>query len=393
MKSSKLPVGAFVRIDKPQLQAIVDQLQQCGYRTVGPQLADAAVVYDDFSTLDQLPIGYLDEQDGGYYRVRPSPDAGYFDYVVGPHSLKRYVFPSHETLLECRLAEGRWQLETPPAEAVPLAVIGVRSCDLYALEMLDCVFLSGPYADPNYEARRRNLFLVAVNCRRAAATCFCHSMQTGPAVHAGYDLALTELADRFVVAVGTERGGQVLAHCDWGPCTTEEISQSQEQSENLRQAMQARPRAARRAAADAGSTRPRGRSLDTTEIRDLLLNNLEHERWAIVGQRCLACGNCTMVCPTCFCNDIAEVSDLLGEQVRRERRWASCFTAEHSYMNSGTVRKSTTARYRQWLTHKLASWIDQFGTSGCTGCGRCITWGPVGIDLTEEVAAIRGAES
>jgi len=389
MKSSKLPVGSFVRIDKPQLQTIIEQLQARGYRTVGPRLSEAAIVYDDLAAADQLPIGYLDEQDGGKYRVQAADGAGYFDYVVGPHSLKSYLFPPRETLLQCEQNQGQWTMELPTPTVQPLAVIGVRSCDLHALEIQDRVFLREPYVDPNYEARRNALFLVGVNCRRAAATCFCHSMKTGPALRAGYDLALTELADRLVVEVGTELGGQVVTHCDWSPCTMEEINQARDQPETLRKAMQGRPAAA----AETGDGQPRGRWLDTNEIHDLLLNNLEHDRWETVGHRCLACGNCTMVCPTCFCSDVEEVSDLLGQHVRRERIWASCFTADHSYMNSGTVRKATTARYRQWLTHKLASWIDQFGVSGCTGCGRCITWCPVGIDLTEEVAAIRGADS
>ena len=391
MKSSKLPVGSYVRIDKPQLQTIIEQLQARNYQTLGPRCSAGAIIYDDIASADQLPIGYLDEQDAGKYRVQPADGAGYFDYVVGPHSLKRYLFPPRETLLRCQFDAGRWQMETPSAAVQPLAVLGVRSCDLHALEVQDRVFLTEPYVDPNYEARRNALFLVAINCRRAAATCFCHSMKTGPAVRAGFDLALTELADRFVVEVGTDVGGQVVTHCDWSPCTMEEINQARDQPEALRREMLNRQADA--SPPDTGDGRPRGRWLDTTEIRDLLLNNLEHDRWEAVGQRCLACGNCTMVCPTCFCSDVEEVSDLLGQHVRRERSWASCFTAEHSYMNSGTVRKATTARYRQWLTHKLASWIDQFGVSGCTGCGRCITWCPVGIDLTEEVAAIRGADS
>jgi ferredoxin len=343
-------------------------------------------------SIQQLPIGYLDEQDGGKYRVPTAEGAGYFDYVVGPHSLKSYLFPPRETLLCCRTVDGQWQLETPAVSVQPLAVIGIRSCDLHAIEIQDRVFLSEPYVDPNYAARRNALFVLAVNCRRAAATCFCHSMKTGPAVRAGHDLAFTELTDHFAVEVGSDVGGQIVAHCEWAPCTMEEITQTREQPDQLRREMQRRQAAPAPASGD-GNGWPRGRYLDTTEIHDLLLKNLEHERWEAVGQRCLACGNCTMVCPTCFCSDVEEVSDLLGQHVRRERSWASCFTAEHSYMNSGTVRKGIAARYRQWLTHKLASWIDQYGVSGCTGCGRCITWCPVGIDLTEEVAAIRGVEA
>jgi ferredoxin len=138
---------------------------------------------------------------------------------------------------------------------------------------------------------------------------------------------------------------------------------------------------------------PRPRSLDTEGIRDLLFSNLEHPRWDEVASRCLSCTNCTLVCPTCFCSSVTEVADLSGDRVDRERQWASCFTLDHARIHGGSVRSTTASRYRQWLTHKLAGWIDQFGSSGCTGCGRCITWCPVGIDLTEEVAAIRATDA
>jgi ferredoxin len=270
-------------------------------------------------------------------------------------------------------------------DATPLAVIGVRSCDLHALAIQDKVFLGGPYVDPGYQARRKNLFIVAVNCRRAAATCFCHSMNTGPAAKGGFDLAMTELDGRFVVEVGSDRGAEVMTKIEWTVCPLQEVEEARDVSTALKEQMCRREV---RQPSDPGA--PRERFLDTTDIHDLLMTNLEHPRWSQVAERCLACGNCTLVCPTCFCASIEEVSDLSGDHVRRERAWDSCFTAEHSYMSTGTVRKTTYSRYRQWLTHKLATWIDQFGTSGCVGCGRCITWCPVAIDLTEEVAAIRG---
>ena len=179
-----------------------------------------------------------------------------------------------------------------------------------------------------------------------------------------------------------------MARLAWSECTPEQIQQARRQSHDLAAQMSQRSLDT----LDSSSDQPRPRHLNTSNIRDLLVNNLEHPRWTEVAERCLSCANCTLVCPTCFCSTVEEVSDLTGEYVARERAWASCFTAEHSYMNSGTVRKSVASRYRQWLTHKLATWIDQFDVSGCVGCGRCITWCPVGIDLTEEVAAIRGGD-
>jgi ferredoxin len=213
-------------------------------------------------------------------------------------------------------------------------------------------------------------------------------MDTGPIVKGGFDLALTELSDKFVVEVGSARGADVMTRVDWTVCTLQEVEDAQAIPKALKKRMRDR---AHVQPVDPDATRER--FLDTSNIHDLLMTNLEHPRWSQVAERCLACGNCTLVCPTCFCASVEEVSDLSGERVRRERAWDSCFTAEHSYMTTGSVRKTTYSRYRQWLTHKLATWIDQFGTSGCVGCGRCITWCPVAIDLTEEVAAIRGDQS
>jgi Fe-S-cluster-containing hydrogenase component 2 len=384
MADQNAPSGQWVSILKPDLQRLIDSLLALGYRVVGPQVRDGAIVYGDLNGARNLPVGVLDVQDGGTYRLREDPAAGYFDFVVGPHSLKNFLFPPRETLVELARNGGCWQVQPPPAATPRLAVVGVRACDLHALDIQDRVFMRGPYVDPTYRARREQLFLVAVNCRRAAATCFCHSMRTGPAVRTCVDLALTETADRFFVEIGSARGARAMQNVPSVPATEEEIDDAREIPQELERQMHAR------SATGTSGDQPRPRHLDTTDIRNLLLGNLNHPRWSDVAQRCLACANCTMVCPTCFCSTMEEVADLTGDHVRRERSWASCFASEHSSMNSGIVRKSIASQYRQWLTHKLASWIDQFGTSGCVGCGRCITWCPVGIDLTEEVAAIRG---
>jgi sulfhydrogenase subunit beta (sulfur reductase) len=394
MTTSQVPVGSNVFLEHEHLISLIPPLRDRGYRVIGPRVADGAIIYDDVSEVDGFPRGYVDEQDGGTYRLRREGNA-YFDYVVGPHSLKNYLFPARETLLEMRRTEhDRWEVEVPAAEMAPLAVLGVRSCDLHAVHIQDRVFLEGPYVDPYYQARRQHLFLVAVNCRRAAATCFCHSMKTGPRATEGFDLSLTELDLGFVVQVGSERGAEILAEVPWIPCTRTQWELAERLSDELQEQMEGRSGQPASVATDADASRssgPRGRHLDTTGIHDLLMKNLEHPHWQAVAERCLACANCTLVCPTCFCSTVEEVPDLTGDHVRRDRGWASCFMAEHSYMNSGTVRTSTHSRYRQWLTHKLATWWDQYDTSGCTGCGRCITWCPVGIDLTAEVAALRGA--
>lgn len=384
MGRSGLPIGCSVRIEKPDLQAVIDRLLELGYRVVGPRVAESAVVLDEITSIEDLPVGYTDEQNAGKYRLRQDGSNSYFDYVVGPHSLKDFMFPPQSTLLECRFENGQIHMGVPDEPILPLAVIGARSCDLHALAAQDRIFLGDRFVNPGYLDRRQNLFVVAVNCGRAASTCFCTSMNTGPAVSSGFDLCLTEMPDHFLIEVGTEKGGEVIAVTPWRPCSTREVLEAQQVPRRAELEMQRRrhPR----------SGEAEGRYLDTNGIHDLLLNNLEHEEWDKVAERCLSCGNCTLVCPTCFCSKVDEVSNLLDHSISRVQVWDSCFNSEHSYMNSGTVRKSTKARYRQWLTHKLATWIDQFGSSGCVGCGRCITWCPVGIDLTEEVAAIRGGK-
>jgi sulfhydrogenase subunit beta (sulfur reductase) len=355
---------------RDQLQLLLDALQARNFRVIGPTIDQGAIVYAEVQSVDDLPHGWTDVQEPGRYRLERRPDDAYFGYVVGPHSWKKYLFPPHATVAIADQGETGWQMRSPDEHPLKLAFLGVRACELAAIRVQDRVFLEGPFVDPIYKARRDQAFIIAVNCTQAGATCFCTSMQTGPECRDGYDLALTEIPDGFVVAVGSERGRELLD--DVSPRAAEEPEQQ----------------AAGMARADAVAQVTK--HMDTAEIRDLLLSNLNHPRWANVAERCLSCTNCTMVCPTCFCTSVTEVSDLAGTHVERQRHWDSCFNLDFSYMNGGNVRNDVRSRYRQWLTHKLASWIDQFGTSGCVGCGRCITWCPVGIDLTEEVAAIRG---
>jgi ferredoxin len=131
------------------------------------------------------------------------------------------------------------------------------------------------------------------------------------------------------------------------------------------------------------------RTMPQDRIKDEIFGALSSPQWAEVGSRCLACANCTMVCPTCFCTNIVDQMDVSGKLALRTQISDSCFHLDFSYVHGGAHRVSTASRYRQWFSHKFASWFDQFGTSGCVGCGRCITWCPVGIDVTEEMAALR----
>jgi len=355
------------------LDALVGALRTRGFRVLGPVVRDGAIVYDDLGSAAELPIGWTDRQDGGTYRLERRADEARFGFAVGPHSWKRFLFPPHVRLWRARRDGGGTQaVEEEPLDETPLAFLGVRSCELHAIEIQDRVFIGGKYIDRDYAARRGDAFLVAVNCFEPGGTCFCVSMGTGPKVRSGYDLALTELLDgghRFLVEAGSERGAELLGELPGRAAVAADV-------------------AAAGAAVESASQRM-GRTMDVQDIRDLLVDNLEHRRWDDVAERCLTCGNCTLVCPTCFCSAVEDTTDLSGNEAERVRVWDSCFSVDYSFIHGGSVRPTARSRYRQWMTHKLATWFDQFGASGCVGCGRCITWCPVGIDITEEVAAIR----
>lgn len=365
-----------VVIERRNLRCVFEALARRGFRIVGPTLRDGAIVYDELASEADLPVGWTDEQEAGQYRVKQRKDRACFGYVVGPHSWKRFLHPPALRLWSATQTNRELQIHEETRAHVRFAFLGVRSCELHAIAIQDRVFLQGSYKDSSYESHRNDLFIVAVNCTQAGGTCFCSSMNTGPESTSGFDLALTEVVEEdrhfFVAAAGTERGIEVLADIPHRAATQEEIAGA--------------GLLVKKAAGQMG------RRLDTANLKELLSRNSEHPRWTEVASRCLTCANCTMVCPTCFCTTVEDVTDLKGEHAERWRKWDSCFTMDFSYIHGGSVRASAMARYRQWMTHKLATWIDQFGASGCVGCGRCITWCPVGIDLTEEARAIRESD-
>jgi sulfhydrogenase subunit beta (sulfur reductase) len=366
--------GTVGTVERSALDALLAAIARQGYHVVGPTVRDGAIVYGDISSSAELPVGWSDEQDGGTYRLRRRDDEAVFGYAVGPQSWKQFLHPPNLRLWRARRAENGEGLEIleEPTPSPRYAFIGVRSCELHAIAIQDQVFLPGAHPDLSYAARREDVLLVAVNCGEPGGTCFCVSMNTGPKASSGFDLALTEVLDgqrhQFVVEIGSDRGALVLAEVPHRAADDTDV----------------------RAAAEvtAGAVTRMGREMPAVDLRELLFANYEHPRWDEVAERCLTCGNCTMVCPTCFCTSVEDTADLAGEEAERWRHWDSCFSLSFSHVAGGDVRSSPRSRYRQWMTHKLATWVDQFGTSGCVGCGRCITWCPVGIDITEEVSAI-----
>lgn len=370
-----MSTSRMYRIEPNGINDLIQSLRQQNYKVIGPTPRGAAIVLDEITSASQLPVGWTDEQAPAQYRLKERADNAFFGFSAGPHPWKRYLFPPVLRLFSTRRDGDGFSL---PKEVVPsddenqYALLGVRACDLGGIQIQDKVFGGGLYQDPWYVRVRSRAFIVAVNCTRAGGTCFCSSVRTGPRARVGFDLAITEVIDRehyFVVEVGTKRGEEIIGTVSPRPAADSEM----ENAERLVRA----------------AAQLTGRSLEPDNTRDILYQNTEHPRWETVASRCLSCANCTMVCPTCFCATIEDTTDLAGTQAERIRRWDSCFSLDFSYIHGGSVRPSAKARYRHWLTHKLASWFDQFDTIGCVGCGRCITWCPVGIDITEEFRVIR----
>ena len=361
-------------LPRSQFQALLDTLKDAGYRCVGPHVKDGTIIFDTTDTVDSFPQGITEQQGPGSYRVKPGTSERYFSWANGPQSLKPLLFTTEEKLWTVdRDAENHMHFMPVVPEVEHVAVIGVRACDLAALRLQDKHFIEGEYVDPGYAARRQGLFLVAVNCSHPADTCFCVSTGDGPNASDGYDLALSELDDGFIVEYGSERGKFMLERLSMQDVSAGQHAMAEEQLIQARASQQ--------------------RKLPAGNLRDVLFNNLDHPRWDDVAARCLSCGNCTAVCPTCFCHSEMDRPTLEGDSSEHIRQWDSCFSQGHSYIHGMTIRSDTRLHYRQWLTHKLGSWHDQYGRSGCVGCGRCITWCPVGIDITEEASVITTGES
>lgn len=379
MAGVKEEVGSARLMEQGGLAGLLSLLARRGFRVIGPVVRDGAIVLDEIHSPEDLPTGWTDEQSQGHYRLKPGNGRGFFTHAVGPQSWKKYFFPAEIRLWAAERQNGTFRIlnnESRPER--PLALLGVRACDLAATTIQDRVLTRDRYHDPIYSARRKDAFLIVVQCTQSQSTCFCASLGTGPKAKRGFDLALTELMAEqepplFVIRAGSKRGAKLLSELETAPATAEVLEQE--------------------TAALESAARQQVRKVECEGVQELLYKSFDDPRWETLAARCLTCANCTMVCPTCFCSTVEDGNDLAMQHAERWRRWDSCFTLSFSYIHGGSVRASAVARYRQWLTHKFAAWIDQFGTLGCVGCGRCITWCPVGIDITEALSALRKGEN
>jgi len=365
----------MIIIQRSDFDAFIDALVKRSYDVVGPRVSDGAIMLGEIHSSADLPEGWTDKREQSRYRLMRRTDEALFGYTVGPQSWKRFLFPPVTKILTVLKKGKALEMKSDQAktDAPRYAFLGVRPCELSAITIQDKIFMNLQIADPAYDARRRNIFIVAVNCTQGGENCFCASMNTGPEARGGFDVLLTEVVGEgthyFAADAGSEKGSEFLKDIPQEKADADEIHAV----ENLLSA----------------AKETMGRTVNTEGLKELLAANLESAHWDDVARRCLMCANCTMVCPTCFCSTIDDVTDLSGERAERWRLWDSCFTTDFAKVTGGNFRFSPKARYRQWIFHKFSSWVDQFGSPGCVGCGRCITWCPVDIDVTAELQAIR----
>jgi ferredoxin len=255
-------------------------------------------------------------------------------------------------------------------EARPQVLFGVHSCDLHAIGILDTVFRRD-YVDPYWVSKRDNTIIVALNCNTVGENCFCLSMGTGPWTKDPYDLCLTAIGDAYLVEVGSEKGEEILAGLRLKPAPKDMVEARPSVLEEIERHFK--------------------KHVNTHGLKEAMEKGFSHPVWDELREDCLGCGSCTMVCPTCFCYNVADKLDLDLKTGRREREWDSCMLLEYSEVALGAnFRKDRDARIKQRMYHKLVYYEPQFGTLGCVGCGRCISSCVKKIDITDVAAKVRG---
>ena len=351
---------------KGSLNGLILNLQRQGFTVVGPSLAEGVVRLKELKGAGDLASGVVDIQGPGSY-VLGGESASVFASVNGPDSPKMYLHPGEVEL--SRLVDKGSGVEPVSVfrSDKKYAFFGIRPCDLRGVEVMDRTMLMPGFEDPIYSALRHDSIFIVANCTRAGENCFCASMGTGPAAESGYDVALTELPQKLLYDI-PERSMGLFQGIELRLATEEELHEGEEMVRRTRERM--------------------GRTISAKDPARRMYAALDSRVWEKAAERCLACANCTMVCPTCFCNTIVDRTDLRDASVSRVRVWDSCLSKDFVYSAGGNPRQDRISRYRQFVMHKFAYWPDEFGTYGCVGCGRCITWCPVGIDITDTVNGV-----
>lgn len=356
-------------IKRDRILPILDSMFQ-EYKVFGPRHKDGAVVLELLRSPYDLAFGWEERRTPGRYRcLKKEADGSLFSYLNGAYPPKKILHPPSLPMFEGEFGRDSFSLEERDLIEGPFVLFGVRPCDSAAISRLDDVLGKGDSADAFYLRRREKAIIIAVDCSNPDSLCFCSSMGTGPYAREGFDIAITEIKDSVLLRPGTDLGERLISSLGIPYASDQEKEEARRRMEMATESM--------------------GKSVDIDGLPQILLRNIENPIWDEMGRKCLSCGNCTMVCPTCFCYNVVDKVDISLKRLTRERLWDSCQSLEFAAVAGGNFRPMTMARYRHWVFHKLSYWVDQFGNFGCVGCGRCIAWCPVGIDITEVVEEVR----
>ena len=349
------------------LEVIFEKLKSDGYQTIAPVVKDGVISYEVIDQSSQIPQGFVEEVDAGTYKLQKVGGEARFDYKVGPTSLKRHFHPPKRKLFSVAKSPEGYQVlpSDDQRSGAKMAVFGMRSCDLAAMSVFDRVSSVFP-SDGFVSNRQRDTLKIVVGCLQAGQLCFCDSMGTGPLPKNDYDLLILEIKQPNLHYL-------VEAKSAVGKTLIDTLGEPNEFSRN--------------------EYETKAKKTFRTVVKDpksasAIKQLPDHPVFNEIEKRCMACANCTMVCPTCYCTTTVEKDDLQSGNAERWLTWDSCFQTDYSYIHGGSIRETTKSKYRQWLTHKFSTWHDQFGSSGCVGCGRCMAWCPVGINVVEEINKI-----
>lgn len=332
-----------VIMSEADLPRILEELGQ-SYRVFGPVQKGTDYVFSPIEHAEDLCLDYSTT-------------------ILPP---KKFFSPPRETIFTFEGDSISSITDLIPEEKQIL--LGVHSCDLAGLKFLDRVFL-GFRSDPRYLRRRNNFLIFAVTCKTVADTCFCLSMGTGPEA-SGFDVLMTDVGRRYLMEAGSPEGEKVLKSLGLKTATKEDFEAKRAAIERLKGEFK--------------------RSIDMDGMSELCMSSKDHSVWAKYGKICLACGQCGISCPTCFCFDIRESIDPSLRKGERYREWDVCLLREFSQVAmGGNFRPERSARIRQFICHNLCYGSYQYSMMKCIGCGRCIKVCPVNIDITEIARELR----
>ena len=333
------------------------------YKFARDKLADVLSGLKEFQVFAPAAVG-----DVLRFKEVEDPASVSLDYSNSTVPPKELMFPQTETLFKYRLGQNDIEPTVPEAQRV---VFGIRPCDAQAYSIVDNVF-GWDLPDPYYQNRRRNTTLVGIACADPCANCFCPSVGGGPASEKGLDALMFDLGDAYYVKTLTDKGEVFAKAAGLEAAGDSEAGAAQKQGEEALGKI--------------------GRSIDTAGIPEKLPTLYDHPFWEQFSDRCLGCGICTFLCPTCHCFDIQDEAEAFD--ARRARMWDTCMFSEYSLHTSGhNPRPTRKERTRNRISHKYSYFPEKFDVIACVGCGRCINHCPVNLDILDILEKSRQAEA